>query len=49
MIEFSPRGDRILFSKSEDRGADSLWSIGVDGSDARLVVTGTISGDWLIR
>jgi Tol biopolymer transport system component len=49
VIGFSPQGDRILFSKTEDRGANSLWSIGVDGSDARLVVTGTISGDWLIR
>ena len=45
--QFSPEGDRILFSMTEDRkGERSLWSIGVDGSDARLVVAGTIQGDW---
>ena len=45
-IGFSPQGDRILFRKDEGR-ADSLWSIGVDGSDARLVVAGTWQGEWL--
>jgi Tol biopolymer transport system component len=49
-IQFSPEGDRILFSMTEDRkGESSLWSIGVDGSDARLVVAGTAQGDWLSR
>ena len=45
-IQFSPRGDRILFSRN-GRGADEswLWSIGVDGSDARLVVAGTTQGE----
>ena len=50
VIGFSPQGDRILFSRTEDRGtnwAPSLWSIGVDGSDARLVVAGTAQGEWL--
>ena len=47
-IGFSPRGDRILFRKDEG-DADSLWSIGVDGSDARLVVAGTWQGEWLSR
>jgi hypothetical protein len=49
VIRFSPQGDRILFSKTEDRGEGeaSLWSVGVDGSDARLVVVGTTQGDWL--
>ena len=49
-IQFSARGDRILISRYE-RGADEygLWSIGVDGSDARLVVAGTAQGDWLSR
>ena len=42
----SPEGDRVLFSKIED-GEPSLWSIGVDGSDARLVVVGTTQGEWL--
>ena len=51
VIGFSPRGDRILFSKNEDgaKGGQSLWSIGVDGSDARLVVAGTSQGEWLSR
>jgi hypothetical protein len=49
VIAFSPRGDRILFSKTEERGAveSSLWSIGVDGSGPRLVVAGTWEGEWL--
>lgn len=50
VLGFSPDGDRILFSKNEQpqRGGDAgeLWSIRVDGSDARLLVTGTIDGDW---
>ena len=25
-----------------------LWSINVDGSDARLVVAGTMDGDWFV-
>jgi len=51
VIGFSPQGDRILFSRTERRGSGegSLWSIGVDGSDARLVVAGTIQGEWLSR
>jgi hypothetical protein len=52
VIGFSPEGDRILFSKTgstEEAGDGSLWSIGVDGSDARLLVAGTGWGDWLSR
>ena len=45
-ITFSPEGDRILFSRTEANGATSLWSVQVDGSDARLLVTGTDWGDW---
>ena len=48
---FSPEGDRILFSREEDQGADlrrELWSVGVDGSDAHLVVAGTEDGDWFV-
>ena len=44
----SPEGDRVLFSKIED-GEPSLWSIGVDGSDPRLLVAGTTQGEWLLR
>jgi Tol biopolymer transport system component len=46
VIGFSPEGDRILFSKDRQSGR-SLWSIGVDGSDARFVVAGTTQGEWL--
>jgi Tol biopolymer transport system component len=37
---FTPQGDRILFSKTAATGW-SLWSVGVDGSDAHLIVDGT--------
>ena len=46
VMGFSPEGDRVLFSTIE---SDSLWSIGVDGSDASLVVAGTWQGEWLSR
>jgi Tol biopolymer transport system component len=46
-IDFSPEGDRILFSRSDDRGGrGSLWSINSDGSALRRVVAGTVWGDW---
>jgi Tol biopolymer transport system component len=47
VIGFSPEGDRVLFSSFEK--GESLWSVGVDGSDARLVVAGTSDGEWLSR
>jgi TolB protein len=49
VIDFSPEGDRILFSRTEDRslGVSSLWSVRADGSHPRRLVTGTASGDWL--
>jgi Tol biopolymer transport system component len=48
VIEFSPEGDRILFSRTDDSGRDtsSLWSINADSSDPRRLVTGTVWGDW---
>ncbi len=48
-FEFSPEGDRILFSRTEDEGsgASSLWSVNADGSDLRRLVAGTALGDWL--
>ena len=50
VIGFSPEGDRILFSKSDaDGGGSSLWTVGVDGSDARLLVAETMHGEWLSR
>jgi Tol biopolymer transport system component len=56
VIEFSPEGDRILFSPTEedrDTGVEgtllgsSLWSINVDDSGLRRLVAGTAWGDWL--
>ena len=51
LIDFSPQGDRILFSRWEDdRGeasSPSLWSVNVDGSDLRRLIAGTASGDWI--
>ena len=52
VIGFSPQGDRVLFARSDfdrnrEEGTGSLWSVGVDGSDARVVVAGTTDGEWL--
>jgi hypothetical protein len=50
VIGFTPEGDRVLFGAHRpvvgQPGAwlDSIWSIGVDGSDARQIVVGTYSG-----
>jgi Tol biopolymer transport system component len=51
VIEFSPEGDQILFSRMEDmgRGVSSLWSVRPDGSDLRRLVTGPGWGDWQSR
>ena len=48
LIDFSPKGQRILFSRTGDAGAgrSSLWSINADGSDLRRLVPGTAWGDW---
>ena len=47
-IDFSPQGDRILFSREDNgAGATSLWSVDVDGSDLRRVVARAAWGDWL--
>jgi Tol biopolymer transport system component len=48
VIDFSPQGDRILFESFhlDGAGADSLWSVNVDGSDLRRLVAGTAVGEW---
>jgi Tol biopolymer transport system component len=48
-LDFSPEGDRIMFSRTEDmgNGVSSLWSVNADGSDLRRLVAGTAGGDWL--
>jgi hypothetical protein len=47
-FEFSPEGDRILLSRTGDRGrgVSSLWSDNADDSDLRRLVAGTAWGDW---
>lgn len=49
VLDFSPEGDRILFSRTEVGGSyvSSLWSVHADGSHLRRLVTGTAVGDWL--
>jgi WD40-like Beta Propeller Repeat len=50
VIGFSPEGDRVLFHEQRDvegqpgTSLDSIWSIGVDGSDARQIVVGAYTG-----
>lgn len=48
VIAFSPEGDQILFSRTEDEGngVSSLWSVNADGSDARRLIDGTDWGEW---
>ena len=46
VIAFSPDGDRILFSKDGGGTAPSLWTVRIDGSDVRRLVSGTVVGDW---
>jgi Tol biopolymer transport system component len=48
VIDFSPEGDRIHFSRLKGRGVGSLWSVKADGSDLRRLVV-TAWGDWLSR
>ena len=51
VIGFSPEGDRVLFGEHrpvagqpEGTYLDSIWSIGVDGSDARQILAGAYTG-----
>ncbi len=47
-IAFSGDGQRILFERSAtaEMSAPSLWSTETNGSEARLIVDGTYTGDW---
>jgi DNA-binding SARP family transcriptional activator len=49
VIDFSPEGDRIFFSRMKNGriGVGSLWSVKADGSDPRRLVAATAWGDWL--
>ena len=50
VIGFSPEGDRIIYGEHRDVAGqpgtvlDSIWSIGVDGSDPRQILVGAYSG-----
>jgi hypothetical protein len=50
VIGFSPEGDRVLYGEHRpvegqpDTWLDSIWSIGVDGSDPRQIAVGTYAG-----
>ena len=49
---FSPQGDRILYAalvRDGGAGYNDLYSIGVDGSDVRLLVVGAMHGQWRPR
>jgi Tol biopolymer transport system component len=49
---FSPQGDRILYTVGARDGggfSNDLYSIGVDGSDARLLVVEAMDGQWRPR
>ena len=46
VVEFSPEGDQILFSRTGANGGTSLWSVRADGSDPHLLVAGSDWGDW---
>ncbi|HYH28292.1 MAG TPA: hypothetical protein VEA19_05910 [Actinomycetota bacterium] len=43
-IDFSADGERILFSRPQGMG--SLWSVDVDGSNPRRLLSGIFSGAW---
>lgn len=45
-LQFSPRGDQILFSSTDIKGASSLWSVHVDGSHRHQLVAGSDGGEW---
>ena len=45
-LSFSPDGHRVLFSQGDATGRGSLWSMDTDGSDSKLLVTGTGTGEW---
>ena len=45
LLGWSPDGDRLLFAGLDQPGS-SLWSINADGTDRRLLVDGTGSGEW---
>jgi Tol biopolymer transport system component len=48
-LDFSPDGDRILFSRVDTSGRErSLWTVDADGSDLRRLVSGSYWADWQV-
>jgi dipeptidyl aminopeptidase/acylaminoacyl peptidase len=53
VIGFSPDGDRVLYGdhrpavagQPDGAWVDSIWSVRIDGSDARQIAVGTYTGD----
>jgi Tol biopolymer transport system component len=46
VIEYSPDGGQILYSRTDSHNVGSLWGVNADGSDPHLLVAGTLLGDW---
>jgi Tol biopolymer transport system component len=47
LIGFSPDGDRILYATRDNQAeTEGLWSMEANGSHQRLLVPGTIRGEW---
>jgi dipeptidyl aminopeptidase/acylaminoacyl peptidase len=46
VLDFSPQGDEILFSRLEPSVVSSLWSVHTDGSDPHQLATGIGWADW---
>jgi Tol biopolymer transport system component len=46
VLDFSPQGDEILFSRLEPAVVSSLWSVHTDGSDPRQLLAGVGWADW---
>lgn len=44
-LAYAPDGGRVLLA-AEGPDGGAMWSVGVDGSDARLLVAGTVDGAW---
>lgn len=48
LLGWSPAGDRILFAGLNNQDRSSLWSIGADGTDRKLLVAGAEGGAWQV-
>ena len=46
MLEFSPEGDQVLFTRADAENRSSLWSVRTDGSERHQLAAGADWGDW---